>query len=148
MSILNSEMNQALREVSKMLSCYGTACLLYDGDESSIERDDYGNIISYGQGSTELNCQFIPNPTDKQLEKAGIRETCDGIIYLATFDCNAAGYSYEDEFNPDKTPLYKAIDAIRQIVQFQGTVYKITSRNRVSQFGSKFLYITLGVIRN
>jgi hypothetical protein len=149
MSALASEAQAALREVSQMLGCYGTDCVLYDGSEANIVRDEYGGIVKYANAGVTLNCQFIPNPTDKDLQKAGIRDLVEGIFYLSTYDCNNVGIGYEDVIGPDDiTLLYAGIDLIRQIIRFQGTEYKLKAKNRVSQFGGSFLYITLGVIRN
>lgn len=123
--------------IFRAMQCVGKEIKLFRGKESNLERDEYGSIIKSNIEYDTLTAFPIEfSPTQKQLEKAGIIEKVDVVIYLSKFECDEKKISYE------------ALDTIRQQVEIDGINYKIKSKNLVSQFGENWLYITIGVLRN
>lgn len=127
----------AFRDSWNLMQQYGMPVKLYIREEDHVDRGDYNSIKKKSTGSSyTYNFKSFPvqfSPTEKQKEKAGIREHVSAIIYLAYKDFSDNNISFEE------------IDTIRSTVELKGQTYRIKDKNRVSQFYDEFLYITLGL---
>lgn len=108
--------------------------------EQKITRDKLGSIKNRGTVETdEPTFYAYPvryNPSDKELDRAGIRERVQVTAKTSTLDWNDAGYSLE---------TLKAIDSIRATVIIDGAKYEIRDKVLESQFGDTYLYVLLGL---
>jgi hypothetical protein len=132
------EQKGALQDVLEVACQYGSRLYVYIRDEKNVTRDTYDTIKSK-QTQPDLNPYIIPaypvimQPNQKQLEKAGIRETCDVIAYTPMQAWTQSGVTFQD------------IDLIRSTVVLQSDKYEIKEKKRDSQFINTFLYIVLGL---
>lgn len=134
-----AESKSAQRDVLRTIKCYGAKVLISNGNEEDLERDEYGSIIDYSSLYLELSAFPVEfSPSQKTLEKVGIRENVDVIFYLSKLELDQNEISYSDN----------DIDTIRQIISFQGVEYKIKSKNPYSLFGDDFLYVVIGAVKN
>jgi len=69
------------------------------------------------------------------MEKAGIKENVDVLLYTAQQDWIDAGLTYE------------GIEVIRTTVDIEGCRYQVKAKNQFSQFADTYLYITLGCVK-
>jgi hypothetical protein len=119
---------------------YGDKVILYPRGEVNVTRDKYSSIKK-GEtvdpfDSVEIWANPVRfSPTDKELLKAGIREKTDVLLTIAMKELFDNSLTYED------------IDTVRSEVDIQGTVFVIRQKNQMAQYGSGFLYITLGCFR-
>lgn len=118
---------------------YGQLVTVKLRNEPDVKRDEYNSIKSRPTNKTATGTfgaypvQY--QPTERQLEKAGLRERCDVAIYLPVLDFKDLGYDFVD------------IDATRSTVIVDGEEFQIKDKARSSQFGGLWLYITLGLSR-
>jgi hypothetical protein len=132
------EICESLKDVKSMIDERGDFVKVIIREEGDVERDSYKSIKKRSF-SQELNMKAYPidiRPSQKQLEKAGIREQCEITIWTATADWNRQGL----DFN--------AIEmGGRSTVVWQGNVYDIRDKNQVNQIIDSFGYITLGLVK-
>jgi regulation of enolase protein 1 (concanavalin A-like superfamily) len=107
--------------------------------EKDIVRDKY-NSIKRRDDVTELTMNAYPmdfNPSERKIEKAGLVEKCDLIIYTARQDWLNAGLDFDD------------INAELTTVKLGGSnsddTYEIRDKGRVSHFREEYLYFTFGL---
>ena len=130
----------ALQDILTISMEYGTTISVYLRTEDSVRRDSYEDYKS-GNASPTLEPVSIPafpvtfQPNSRQLEKAGIREDCELLVYTPMLSWISLGVSFED------------IDMIRSTVNFQGVKYVIKEKALAGQFTDTFLQITLGLER-
>lgn len=108
--------------------------------EQKITRDKFGSIKNRGTVLTDERTFYAYpinyNPTDKELDRAGIRERVQVTAKTAMLDWNDAGYTME---------TLKTIDSIRATVIIAGTKYEIRDKVLESQFRDTYLYVLLGL---
>ena len=129
----------ALKEIWNIVLLYGMPITLYLRGEPEVTRDDYSSIKKKSIGTSyTYNFKAHPvqyNPTDQQIEKAGIREHIEVIAYIPT------------KYFIDNSLEFSDIDLIRATVELQGVTYKIRNKNRVDKFFDQYLYVTLGLFQ-
>lgn len=126
----------AQKEVLSMMNCYGSQIKLLTATESTITRDKYGSIISRPSSFILLYAMpILFSPTRKDLEKAGIAENTDVIVYVSKL-----------EFNRKNLDV-NTLDSIKQHVIINKVEYIIKEKALISQFGDDFLYVTIGLMR-
>ncbi len=131
----------ALEEVRRTRERNGTPITIQILDEAGVTKDNYGNIIARPSPVTKTIKSYPIrfDPTDKQLEKAGIRTKVDVIFWLSTKRADQLSLSFKD------------IDTVRAVVIHpvkDGVEYRIKQKQNIGQYGDKFLYITLGCLRS
>lgn len=128
------ERNDALTDVENLVKEYGE-CLTYRSrEESDVTRDKLGSIISRkGKDFGVFSFPIIQGPTRDQLEKAGLKEEGDLVVWLPTktLDRN------KKDFN--------SIDHTRDGMFFNNAEYEIKDKSQQSQFKNVFLYVTLSL---
>lgn len=128
----------ALADVQNIVHERGMMVKVQIRNENQILRDSYGSI-SERMDSVSFFVKAFPvemNPSQKQLEKAGIRETQEAVAWMAYKDFTDAGYTPE------------AFELIRMTVIMNGMQYQVKERGLVSQFADAFLYVTFGLSKS
>ena len=130
----------ALRDIYESSLEYGDTVSIYVRNEGDIRRDLYAD---YKAGKIEpdvvaLSMPAFPiqfQPNRRQLEKAGIREDCEVLIYTPMYSWIQADVDFED------------IDMTRSTVILRHIKYVIKEKALASQFTDTFLYVTLALKR-
>jgi len=130
----------ALRDVYESSLEYGDTIKVYIREEEDIRRDAYED---YKVGKTEPDIAPltipifppVPQPNRRQLEKAGIREDCEVLVYTPMYSWNLVSVDFED------------IDMTRSTVVLKNTKYVIKEKGLASPFTDTHLYITLALKR-
>lgn len=128
------ELKHMLLDVKCQLDQIGRPVKFYLQTESEIVRDKYGSIIQTDKDFLQMNAwPYTPNPTDKQIEQAGLRERTEALFYTATQDWMDAGIDFKD------------IDIIISEIGISGERYEIKDKGLTGNYSDSFLYITFGV---
>lgn len=105
--------------------------------EQNVQRDEYKSIKARPTNKTASGSFYAYpiqyQPTERQLEKAGLRERTDVAVWAPLLDFTDLGFDFKD------------IDATRSTVIVDGEEYQIKDKARASQFAGAWLYITLGL---
>lgn len=138
------ESNLALRDIEEYINERGAAVIIRLRGEDDVTRDKYGSIIKR-DSVTALNMYAYPiiyNPTEKDLDNAGIREKVEVVIYTPKKTWIDAGVSFEE------------IDMIRTDVvlddensNMNNNQYIIKDMTKASHMVNDYLYIVLGLVR-
>ena len=132
------ERNCALIDAKSIIDERGDLVQFYFRIESNVTRDKY-NSIKKRAVDTKYNIRAYPvqfSPSEKQLEKAGIREQAEVVIYTAMKDWITAGINFED-FEMDG----------RSTVRLQGQIYEIRNKGLVNQMNDTFLNVSFGLYK-
>lgn len=126
----------ALKDAQDMINQLGTDIVLETTNEQNVERDIYNSI----KKRTVVNYTFktFPvnySPTQDKLEKAGIRENVDVIVFLSAKDFSDNNIDYND------------IDGTRWEVLLNGETYTIGDKNRINMFSDVYLNFVLGLFK-
>jgi hypothetical protein len=135
---VEKEKSDAMVDVQASCHEYGVPIRISLRGEGDVTRDKYKSISQRKTPSPILSFMANPvdyNPSEKQLEKAGIREPCDAIAYTAMQDWIDSELEWKD------------IDIVRTTAVLQGQEMEIKSKGYSGQYGSSYLYITLGLVR-
>lgn len=139
---LEHERDQALIDARDIIRERGQVVKIRLHVEGKIERDEFNTIIKRDVVQTPgidfYSFPVIFNPTDKQLEEAGIREKTEVLIKTSMLDWTDAGYTLD---------TLKDIDSVRATVIIGGAKYEIRDKALDSQYGDTYLYIHLGLNR-
>jgi hypothetical protein len=130
------ERDGALLDVQMECDIYGEEIKLRLRDEAKVDRDSYNSIKQRDLPSTEILMKVYPilfNPNQHQIEKAGLKEMVDVVVYLPMKNLTDNGNSFKD------------IEMIRSSVILRGMKYWIKDKTLHSQFLDTFLYIVLGL---
>jgi len=130
------ERDDALRDAKEFIDERGDDVVLKETSEANLVRDEYGSIKQ--KVITEYTMKSFPiefSPTSDQLEKAGLKENVDVIIYLATLDFTNNSIDFE------------SLDEIRWRVTVRGNTYKISDKNEVNMMADAYLNIALGLFK-
>lgn len=126
----------ALDDVSDIINERGDLIHFIFRTESDVTRDGYNSINKRDQ-NTVLAFRAFPvefQPSEKRLEKAGIKENVDVLIYTSMKDW----LNYGIDFNDIEM-------ATRNTVKLQGNIYEIRAKGLMSQFNDTYLYVTFGL---
>ena len=135
---VSKEQTDALIDVQSTCHEYGVPVHINLRGESNVTRDKYNSIKKHNDVEQPLIFMANPvqyNPSIKQLEKAGIAEPCEVVIYTAMQDWT------------DNDLIWDDIDVIRTTVVLLGNEMLVKSKGLASQYGDYYLYITLGLVR-
>lgn len=135
----NLERDQALFDVQQMVR-NGQQVAIRLRDEQSVSRDRWGSIKKHNP-PVDINRWALPvifSPTDKQLERVGIREQVDCIFYTSMLDWNDDGYTLVN---------LQDLDMIRSTFIIRGSTYEFRQKSLVDPFHDTYLYIVLAVNR-
>lgn len=116
---------------------YGQLVTIKLRDETNITRDSYNSIKARPTDKTATGTfgaypvQY--QPTEKQVEKAGLRERTDCLVWIPLLDFTDLGYDFKD------------INMKPSTVILDGEEFEIKEKARASQFQQTWLYVTLGL---
>jgi len=138
-TVLEMDICAGLTDIKELIYERGGAVKIILRDEGDVNRDGYNSIEKRAQNSI-MEIYAYPadfSPSQKQIEKAGLSERSDLIIWTAMLDWNNNGIaSFENiEFSGKSTVIYNGVN------------YDIKEKNVVSQLGNTYGYVTLGLSR-
>jgi hypothetical protein len=113
--------------------------------EGQVTRDSYGSIIARAAGSIVMvqNAATITyQPVRRELEKAGLREECEILVYVAMQDFIDQGLTFDDLEIKRMT-----IDVGAIPFENNGNRYEVKEKAKAVSFGNGYLYITFGLKR-
>lgn len=132
---IQQERDDALRDIQNTINEYGEDIDFIVRNESEVIRNDYGDIKKKTQ-ILKISLKafpIIPNPTNDQLEHAGLRENADMLLYTSKQDWT------------DNSIEFKSIDRERSTVKIYDDTYEIKEKTKYSQFANDYLYYTFGL---
>ena len=132
------ERNCALIDAKAIIDERGDLVQFFYRKESNVSRDRYGSIKKRDV-DTKYNIRAYPvqfNPSEKELEKAGIREKAEVVIYTAMKDWIDNSISFED------FPL-KTLNTVR----LQGQAYEVRNKGLANQMNDTYLNISFGLFK-
>lgn len=118
---------------------YGDGITFYPRGEEDVSRDKYNSLKSKEDSISYYTMNAFPiqfNPIEKELNKAGLREIVDLLIYTAMQDWI------------DLSIVPREIDIIRSTIVYQSETYKIKEIGFTNHFSDTFLNVTFGLIKN
>lgn len=133
------EQQDALRDVQALVNEYGMPIQVNIRTDADVRRDEYGSIKSLATSEKVFNICAYPythSPSSRQLEKAGLREECDLLVWTAMKDWIDNGI--EDPWS---------FDVERCTISTDGMRLKIRERAHQSEFGDIELYLVMGLKR-
>jgi hypothetical protein len=135
----NLERDQALFDVQQMVR-NGYQVTIRLRDEQEVTRDRWNSIKKHNPPAdiTRWALPVIFSPTDKQLERVGIREQVDCIFHTAMKDWNDEGFTLEN---------LQALDMIRSTIIIRGATYEFRQKSLFDPYHDSYLYVILGVNR-
>ena len=131
---MNFEAEHALRDVQAAALEYGTEVKFYTPTESTVNRGRYNSVKSMAidVDITVYANQVDYSPSKKTLERVGLSEDTEIIVYIPT-----------QEFT-DVTHDIKSIDLIRWRMVVKGREYIMSDKKSWSEIGDTYLYIVIG----
>lgn len=130
------ERDCALEDAKDFIDERGDEITLNTNNENAVVRDSYGSIINRAPTQYTMNAFPVEfQPTDDQLEKAGIREKVDVIIYIATLDLT------------NNSIDHRSIDTTRWEIILKGDTYTIKEKNELNMFADTYLNVALGLFK-
>jgi bifunctional ADP-heptose synthase (sugar kinase/adenylyltransferase) len=135
----SAERDGALQNVQNVVNEYGTDIKILLVDPQGVEYDEYEQIkLKKGLGeifNTKAH-DFILNPTEEQIEKAGLRLRADCLAYTATKNWTDAGKTLRD------------INSALAVIEANEEVFDVKEKVKgFSNFQGSWLYIVFGGIR-
>ena len=130
----------ALKDARDILRELGKPIKIQLHVEQKITRDKFNSIKNRGTITTpEITFYSYPlkfNPTEKELDRAGIRERTQVLAKTAMLDWNEAGYTMD---------TLKDLNSVRATVVIEGAKYEIRDSVLESQFVDTYLYVLIGL---
>lgn len=131
------EQCEALTDIRNVMQEYGSDVKLQMRVEVDIARDKY-NSIKTPDATVDYTFKCYPiqeNPTQSQMNKAGIYEKVDALVYSAMQDWILNGISNDN------------IDVTRDTVIWAGKTWNIKEKSSTTQIGDIYLYVVLGLTK-
>ena len=129
------ERNCALIDAENEINERGEKVIVIYRTESNVTRDRY-NSIKKRQQTTKYILNAYPitiDPSKRAMEKAGLREEVDALMYTPMRYWNTQSVEFKD------------LIAEKITVKLRGETYELSNKGMVSQFSDTFLYITFGL---
>ena len=141
------EFYEALRDVQATVREYGNPIIFRLRQEGNITRDEYQSIASrpsdLSPGPLYMNAIGMNyNPTERQLEKVGLREKGDLILKTSMMDWMDAAVSF-DEIDITRC----TVDVLAFPGDLAGATYEVKDKSRTNGFALGFLYIAFSLSR-
>jgi len=134
------EKQYALRDVQHGIIERGKKITINFHNKETITRDRFNNIIKREISAADKLITYaypvIFDPTQKEQDKAGIREVVQCIAYTATQEWIENGFTINQ---------LKKIDSIGATAVIDKQKFEIKTKNYFSDFSDEFLYVILGL---
>ena len=124
-----------LKDIKQVLDEWGAAITIQLREEPEVTRGKYNSLKKRGAPTT-ITAKAYPveyNPSIYQIEKAGLRENVEVIIYTAMCDYINASVGFDD------------IEIKRSTVILDSQRYEIRDKKKFGQIQDTWLYIILGL---
>ena len=124
-----------LKDVKQVMDEQGASYILQLREEPEVTRDKYNSLKKRGTPNI-MPAKTYPvgyNPSIYQIEKAGLRENVEVIIYTAMCDYINASVGFDD------------IEIKRSTVILDSQRYEIRDKKKFGQIQDTWLYIILGL---
>jgi hypothetical protein len=136
----------ALQDILDVTNEMGTSIVYVRRTEQDVTRDSLGTIKSR---SLETRYSMKANPVErypdyKRLERAGLREGCECMIYTPIAAWVEVGLINLLTIGRD----FAALETIRSTVILDGSEWRIADKGLNSRIAGVPLYITLGLKRS
>lgn len=134
---VSAEAACAKLDVSREIKLYGFPFEFLVRDESTVKRDIYKSV-RYRDSAPVFDFKAFPvnyNPSQRQLEKAGLRQQAEVTIHTAVLDWENYGLGFDD------------IDIERSTINLGGQMYEVKEKALVGQVGPVLVYISFGLVR-
>lgn len=134
-----------LRQVAQDTACqFGTTIIFKPFGESELIRGSLGTIQRRPLDGVTMKAYPVERqPDTRKLEKAGIREEVDVVIWTPAQSWIEAGLVDDEKLGE----TFAAIDMTRSTVILDGQEWKIADKGFATRIGDKPVHITLGLKR-
>ena len=124
-------------EIENLIIEYGTPIDVHIRNESNVDRDRYGSIKKFKDVDSYIIYAYpiTSNPTTGQMEKGGLREKCDTMIWTPAKSWDDIGLNFRD------------FDYERMSFTFDGQFYIMSEKNQVFRVGNVFIHIVFGLTK-
>lgn len=142
---VNLEYQHGLLDAQAMEMEYGKPVVIHVRGEAGVVRDGYGDIIGRPTDKVTMtqNAATIDyQPTKYQLEKAGLQQSCDVLVWVAAQDFIDNGLAFDDLETKRMTIDIQAIFG-----EVNGNAYEVKEKARAGSFANGYLYVTFGLTR-
>ena len=123
------------KDVQQTVNDYGQLIDVYLRHESTVTRDRYGSIKTFS-AVPDFSIAAFPinvNPTSDQMEKAGLREKTDLILWTAQQDWTNNNIAFRD------------LDHERATFNYDGQMFILQTKNQTQKIGNVYMYFVLGL---
>lgn len=124
------------KDIQTMMNEIGMPITINIREEANVRRDVYGSIKSWATAASSFTIGAYPythSPTQRQLEKAGMKEHHDLIVWTSMKEWLDRG------LDPN------GFDMERCTVIADGMQWKIRERSHQNEFGNVEAYMVLGL---
>lgn len=137
---------EALRDVQQVANDFGTPVTIRQRVEADVSRGALGavKIRSIVPTMTVYAYPVDRSPDKRALEKAGLRDEAECVIYTPMKSWSDAGAIDLGNLGPS----IAALDVTRTTVIMDGTEWKVSDKGLAGRVGSTPLHVTLGLRRN
>lgn len=139
------EYYHALRDAQMTEWEYGQPVTIHVRDETDVTRDTYGSIVNRPSDIVVMNINAAMidyQPSKYKLEKVGLRQECDVMIYIAIQFFTDVGLAFDD-----LEPKRMTIDIGAIPGESNGNRYEVVDKVRTVSFGNGYLYIAFALKR-
>jgi hypothetical protein len=135
----------ALADIEEQAVIMGTPITYIYRKESDVQRDSLGTIKSRSlETRYEFNALSVErHPDHKKLERAGLREGVEALVYLPTATFFEYGLIRQDH---QKLGFdFAALETVRSTVILDGSEWKIADKGLSGRMSWVPLYVTFGL---
>lgn len=127
----------ALRDTQAICKEYGAPVTFTFRTESGVKRDRYGSIKGTASETNHtIFCWPVEtNPSERQVEAAGLFEQSDIQVWTPKFTWDELGIDFKD------------FDATRMEITYGGATFEVRSIGRANQFLGMYMNYTFGCFR-
>lgn len=131
------ETNCALMDAQNEINERGEQLKFILRGEGDLKRDRYNSIKAKNQKPKYFLKAFpiTIDPSSRELEKAGLREEVDALVYTSMKEWSDQSVDFID------------IEPEKMSVILRGETYEVREKGMVSQFSDTFLYLTFGLFK-
>lgn len=133
------ETEGALIDAQDVVNEYGTPIRIAIAEEDTVTRDKYNSLKKRIASGTEIVdfkvFPLIDSPNIHQMEKAGLKEVCNCMVYTAYKDWT------------DKDYDINSMDMVRLTFMIDEQTYRVKEKTYSDRFASSYLYVVFGLVK-
>lgn len=137
---IDLEKRQALTDIRRTVFEWGQEIPFFLRTEKDITRGSLGTQISHSVSSLQVHAYPIQrNPNEKQLQSAGLSESCNALIYTSAQEWVDLGVlTFEDL-------IAENFDVSRMTVGLDGKEWKVSQVGFTNRIGDSPTYVTFAL---